>query len=154
MVKNWDLALSSRNSRLVSPTNGRNGPPRTTLRQTTAKNDGPLAGAVTDMALEIGRISAEPNSQAEVFSPVSIMGVLNMLLLAADGVTRAELYGALRVDDKTAFGMYHRRASGMLKNLQSPNPAQLDLLAWKADSCGTTDYDYGEEPYQPPAAQK
>uniref|UniRef100_A0A023ESX4 Putative serpin n=1 Tax=Aedes albopictus TaxID=7160 RepID=A0A023ESX4_AEDAL len=143
-----EFGFFRRSSQLVSP--------RASLRQTPAQNDEQLANAVVDMALAIGRISADPNSPAEVFSPVSIMGVLNMLLLAADGVTRAELYGALRVNDKTAFGMYHRRATGMLKNFQSNQPAQLDRLSWKAESCVSQDYDYeyGDDTYKAPPIEK
>lgn len=140
-----NIGFSRRNSQSIQA--------RTPFQQTPAQNDAQLANAVVDMALEIGRIAADPNSPAEVFSPVSIMGVLNMLLLAADGITRAELYGALRVNDKTAFGMYHRRATGMLKNLQSSQPAQLDKLAWKGDTCITYDYDY-DDGYQVPPIEK
>lgn len=130
--------------------------PGITLKQSPPQNDVQLANAIVDMALEIGRISADSNSPAEVFSPVSIMGVLNMLLLAADGLTRAELYGALRVNDKTAFKVYHRRATGMLRNLQSSQPAQLDKLAWKAESCVSQDYDYdyGDDKYPAPPVEK
>lgn len=148
------VEFSRRSFRQNTPTPSRSTASRTTLINTPAQPDAQLASAVVDMALEIGRISADPNSPAEVFSPVSIMGVLNILLLAADGVTRAELYGALRVNDKTAFGTYHRRAAGMLKNMQSSQPITLDKLAWKAETCISNDYDYEDDGYQPPVVDK
>lgn len=165
LAKPRGFDIRSRNGALTStnpvtndfrrtPTSSRNTVSRAPIKHAPAQNDEQLARAVVDMALQIGRISADSNSPAEVFSPVSIMGILNMLLLGADGVTRAELYGALQVNDKTQFGTYHRRASGMMKNLQSPNPAQLDLLGWKTDTCSTNDYEYEDDGYQPPAADK
>lgn len=117
-------------------------------------NDEQLSRAVVELALQIGRISADSNSPAEVFSPVSIMGVLNMLLMASNGLTRTELFGALNLNDKTGFKQYHRRAGGMMINLLSKTPKQLDLLAWKAGTCNTYDYDYEDNEPQPPTAPK
>lgn len=117
-------------------------------------NDEQLSRAVVELALQIGRISADSNSPAEVFSPVSIMGVLNMLLMGSNGLTRAELFGALKLNGKTNFKRYHQRASSMLKNLLSKTPKQLDLLAWKAATCNTYDYDYEDDEPQPPTTPK
>lgn len=113
-------------------------------------NDEQLSRAVVELALQIGRISADSNSPAEVFSPVSIMGVLNMLLMGSNGLTRAELFGALNLNDKTGFKQYHRRAGGMMKNLLSKTSKQLDQLAWKAGTCNNYEYEYeDEEPLLP-----
>lgn len=117
-------------------------------------NDEQLSRAVVELALQIGRISADSNSPAEVFSPVSIMGVLNMLLMGSNGQTRAELFGAINLNEKTGFRQYHGRAAGMMKNLQSKNPKQLDLLAWKSGTCNTYDYEYEDEEPQPPTTPK
>lgn len=118
-------------------------------------NDEQLSRAVVELALQIGRIAADSNSPAEVFSPVSIMGVLNMLLMGSKGKTRTELFGALKYNDKTAYKQYHERAAAMMKNLVSKTPKQLDLLAWKADTCNTYDYDYDYEAEpQPPTTPK
>lgn len=124
------------------------------IKNINPANDEQLARAVVELALQIGRISAEPNSPAEVFSPVSIMGVLNMLLMASKGQTRTELFGALNLNEKTAFQQYHGRAGGMMKNLLSKSPKQLDLLAWKAGTCNTYDYDYEDAEPLPPASPK
>lgn len=117
-------------------------------------NDEQLSRAVVELALQIGRISADSNSPAEVFSPVSIMGVLNMLLMASTGLTRAELFGALKLNEKTGFKRYHQRAGGMMQNLLSKTPKQSDLLAWKSGTCNTYDYDYEDNEPQPATTPK
>lgn len=117
-------------------------------------NDEQLSRAVVDLALQIGRITADSNSQAEVFSPVSIMGVLNMLLMGSNGLTRSELFGALNLNEKTGFKQYHGRAGGMMKNLLSKTPKQIELLAWKAATCNTYEYDYDDNEPLPPTTPK
>lgn len=114
------------------------------------KNDEQLARAVVDLALNIGRSLSEQSSAAEIFSPVSIMGVLNLLLLGAAGPTRTELLNALQLGDSTKISTYHRRASAMLNNLLATNPKELDKLAWKSASC--VESDYSDEEISPPSA--
>ncbi|XP_065087328.1 serine protease inhibitor 28Dc-like [Ochlerotatus camptorhynchus] len=124
------------------------------VRNIDTANDEQLSRAVVELALQIGRISADSNSPAEVFSPVSIMGVLNMLLMGSNGLTRAELFGALNLNEKTDYKQYHRRAGAMMRNLLSKTPKQLDLLGWKTNTCNTYDYDYEDNEPQPPATPK
>ncbi|XP_055633088.1 uncharacterized protein LOC129773501 [Toxorhynchites rutilus septentrionalis] len=111
----------------------------------TSQNDKQLSQAIVDMALNIGRLSAEQNSAAEISSPVSIMGVLNMLLLSADGTTRSELLGALKLSNSVKINDYHRRAAGLFANLMDDNPKELERLLWKAESCVADDYDDEDE---------
>lgn len=111
------------------------------------QNDAQLSQAVADLALSIGQNLDETYGAAEIFSPVSIMGAINMLLVAADGITRAELLGALRLGEKTKMNEYHRRAAAVQKNLLVQNPQDLGQLPWKGASCVT--YDDDEEQDDP-----
>lgn len=109
------------------------------------RNDEQLARAVVNLALSVGQNAAEDNAPAEIFSPISIMGVLNMLLLASNGLTRTELLGALKLGDKIKINEFHRRAAAMIQNLLDPNARALDRLAWKAADCILRDEDDEEE---------
>lgn len=124
------------------------------MRNINPANDEKLSRAVVELALQIGRISADSNSPAEVFSPVSIMGVLNLLIMGANGQTRAELLGALRLPEKIGFKQYHRTAAGMMTNLLSKNAKQLDQLTWKAGTCNSYDYAYEDDEPQEPITPK
>ncbi|XP_055543076.1 serine protease inhibitor 28Dc-like [Wyeomyia smithii] len=115
----------------------REGGPRNVM---LSKNDQQLARAVVDLALNIGRSFSEQTSNVEVFSPVSIMGIINLLLLGAEGLTRTELLNVLQLDRNMKPKAFHSRAAGMLNNLLSSNPLELDNLAWKAGSCGEDEY--------------
>ncbi|XP_055599130.1 serine protease inhibitor 28Dc-like [Uranotaenia lowii] len=119
---------------------------------TPPQNDETLSRAVVDLALALGREAAESNgasSAADVFSPVSIMGVLNLLLLGADGISRSELLGALKMNTRMTMPNYHRKSSAMMSNLLSKNPQSMDVLPWKAVSCIKDDYeDYDDLPAQ------
>lgn len=107
----------------------------------TSQNDNQLSQAMVDMALNIGRSTAEQNTAVEIFSPVSIMGVLNILLLSADGLTRTELLNALKLNNNVRISDYHRRAAGLIANLLDKNPKELDRLSWKTESCVADDYE-------------
>lgn len=108
-------------------------------------NDAQLSSAVADLAFAIGQHSAADLSVAsDIFSPVSIMAVLNLLLLGAEGTTYQELLGALRVGN-IPMKEYHRRAAGMTKNLLAEKPLELDQLAWKGASCVVYEYEDEEE---------
>lgn len=124
------------------------------MRTMNPANDEQLSRAVVELALQIGRISADSNSPSEVFSPVSIMGVLNMLLMGSNGLTRSELFGALNLNEKTGFKQYHQRAGAMMKNLLSKTPKQLDLLAWKSGTCNIYEYDDDDNEPLPPTTEK
>lgn len=120
------------------------------------RNDAQLSSAVADLAFAIGQQqSSDPNVAAEVFSPVSIMGVLNLLLLGADGVTYRELLGALRLPGTVSMQDYHQRAAGLSRNLLAEKPLELEQLSWKGATCMTYEYeDDEEEEYVAPAADK
>lgn len=120
------------------------------------RNDAQLSSAVADLAFAIGQQSSDPNVAADVFSPVSIMAVLNLLLLGAEGATYRELLGALRLPGNVMMSEYHRRAAGMTWNLLAEKPLELEQLTWKGQTCVTYEYedDDEEEQYEAPATDK
>lgn len=131
--------LSSRSSALTNPT-----------ALTPASNDAQLSAAVADLAFAIGQHSSDLDVSADIFSPVSIMAVLNLLLLGAEGTTYRELLGALRLGN-VPMKEYHRRAAGMTQNLLAEKSLELDQLAWKGQNCVVYEYedDTEEEGLQP-----
>lgn len=112
------------------------------------RNDAQLSSAVVDLAFVIGQQSSDPNVAADVFSPVSIMAVLNLLLLGAEGTTYRELLGALRLPGNVMMSEYHRRAAGMTRNLLAEKPLELEQLSWKGKTCVTYEYEDDEEEEQ------
>lgn len=109
------------------------------------RNDAQLSSAVADLAFAIGQQSSDPNVSADIFSPVSIMAVLNLLLLGADGATYRELLGALRLPGNVGMGEYHQRAAGITRNLLAEKPLELEQLSWKGATCVTYEYEDDEE---------
>lgn len=108
---------------------------------------------MVDLALAIGQHSTDQNAASEIFSPVSIMAVLNLLLLGAEGATYVELLGALRLGN-VPMPDFHRRAAGMTKNLLAEKPLELDQLAWKGATCTVYEYEDDEEEDVAPATSK
>lgn len=134
--------LSSRSSALSNPS-----------AVTPAKNDAQLAAAVADLAFAIGQHSTDLDVAADIFSPVSIMAVLNLLLLGAEGNTYRELLGALRLGN-VPMSEYHRRAAGMTRNLLAEKSLESDQLAWKGQNCRVYEYEDDEEEEVAPVTSK
>lgn len=134
--------LASRSSALSNPS-----------PVTPARNDAQLSASVVDLAFAIGQQSSDLGVTADIFSPASIMAVLNLLLLGAEGTTYQELLGALRLGN-VPMAEYHRRAAGMTRNLLAEKSHELDQLSWKGANCVSYEYEGSEEEEVQPVSPK
>lgn len=134
--------LAGRSSALASPS-----------AVSPAKNDAQLSAAVVDLAFAIWQHSRDLDVASDIFSPVSIMAVLNLLLLGAQGNTYRELLAALRLGT-VPMAEYHGRAAGMTRNLLAEKPLELNQLAWKGQNCVVYEYEDEEGEEVAPLASK
>ncbi|XP_049532690.1 serine protease inhibitor 28Dc-like [Anopheles darlingi] len=115
----------------------------------------PASAAVTELARVIGAIMGQ-QSNAGVFSPVSIACALSLMLIGAEGETKRELVRVLGFQQfENNLQNMHQLYSQMLNDLAK---TQFDVYPpyWRtANPCydgddeGGTDYDDGS--YEPPA---
>lgn len=99
--------------------------------------------AVTDLARRIGTVLGQ-QSNAAVFSPVSIACALSLLLLAANKNTKRELLQLLSFDEQLRNSIHHQYGR-MLKEVASSMPDAYPIPWRQTDRC--TEYD--DDEFQP-----
>ncbi|XP_055543077.1 serine protease inhibitor 28Dc-like [Wyeomyia smithii] len=94
---------------------------------------------VTDLARRIGTVLGQ-QSNAAVFSPVSIACALSLLLLAADKETKRELLQVLNFPpDKTQRNGIHHQYGKMLREVASSAPDVYPIPWRQTDRCNEYD---------------
>ncbi|XP_053672096.1 uncharacterized protein LOC128722458 [Anopheles nili] len=115
----------------------------------TPGNDPKIAQTVVDMTMRLSRTLAQQQSKTELFSPVSIVTVANLLFLGSSGATHAE-FNKLLTPASMNWKQLHQRYGSVLANLVSPNPIDARREQWRQQTC-PQDEDYEDGSSSTPA---
>ncbi|XP_053661804.1 uncharacterized protein LOC128710967 [Anopheles marshallii] len=110
-------------------------------------NDSKVSQNVVDFMMRISRTLARRNSKTEIFSPVSIITVANLLFLGSAGDTHAE-FGKVLTPSSMNWKQLHHRYGKVLANLVSAEPVDSRRDQWRRQTC-PLDEDYDDEPTTP-----
>uniref|UniRef100_A0AAG5DUG0 Serpin domain-containing protein n=1 Tax=Anopheles atroparvus TaxID=41427 RepID=A0AAG5DUG0_ANOAO len=111
------------------------------------ENDSKISHMVVEFMMRISRTLAQQNSKTELFSPVSIANVANLLFLGARGVTHQE-FGKVLTPAGMNWNNYQQRYSRVLANLLAPVPLDSKRDQWRRQTCPAND-DYEDESSTP-----
>lgn len=102
--------------------------------------------------LRVSRTLVQGPSKSELFSPLSILSVANLLFLGSQGVTHEEFNRVL-----TPTGMrwqkMHQRYGSVLKNLASPTPVDERRDQWRRQTCPYEEDDEDQRSTPAPRSQ-
>uniref|UniRef100_A0A182SFV9 Serpin domain-containing protein n=1 Tax=Anopheles maculatus TaxID=74869 RepID=A0A182SFV9_9DIPT len=87
----------------------------------TPDNDAKISQVVVDFMMRISRTLAQHQSKTELFSPLSIITVANLLFLGSGGVTHEE-FGKVLTPSSMNWKRMHQRYGSVLANLVSSEP--------------------------------
>uniref|UniRef100_A0A336K6Z7 CSON002129 protein n=1 Tax=Culicoides sonorensis TaxID=179676 RepID=A0A336K6Z7_CULSO len=96
-----------------------------------------VSKSVFDFGHDIGvsLLQSRPDNKFEIFSPVSIVAALNLVLLGAKGNTFDELLSVLKYGSNSALFQepvkIHEEFSQLLKEISNGNPRPRPQLPWK-----------------------
>ncbi|XP_055598574.1 serine protease inhibitor 28Dc-like [Uranotaenia lowii] len=93
--------------------------------------------AVTELARRIGEVLGQ-QSNAGIFSPVSIACALSLLLLGSNGATKEELSQAMGFNVQR-LNEIHRQYGHLLNNLASTSPDKYPITWRRNDRCSEDD---------------
>uniref|UniRef100_A0A182M2M1 Serpin domain-containing protein n=1 Tax=Anopheles culicifacies TaxID=139723 RepID=A0A182M2M1_9DIPT len=111
------------------------------------ENDSKISQVVTDFMMRISRTLWHRHSKTELFSPVSIITVANLLYLGSDGITHAE-FGDVLTPSSMNWKQMHQRYGKVLANLVASEPVDSRQDPWRRQTC-PQDNDYEDEPSTP-----
>uniref|UniRef100_A0A3F2YTX0 Serpin domain-containing protein n=1 Tax=Anopheles christyi TaxID=43041 RepID=A0A3F2YTX0_9DIPT len=115
----------------------------------TPDNDVKIAQVVVDFMMRISRTLAQRQSRTELFSPLSIVTVANLLFLGSSGTTHEE-FGKVLTPSTMNWKRMHQRYGNVLANLMSPEPIDARRDQWRRQTC-PRDEDYEDEQSTPAA---
>uniref|UniRef100_A0A182WH98 Serpin domain-containing protein n=1 Tax=Anopheles minimus TaxID=112268 RepID=A0A182WH98_9DIPT len=136
----------------ISTTTRRPAAPVTTGPQRTSmilapENDSKISQAVADFTMRLSRTLWHRSSKTELFSPISIISVANLLFLGSAGVTHEE-FGEVLTPSTMNWKQMHQRFGKVLANLVASEPIDSRRDPWRRQTCPNDD-DYEEEPSTP-----
>uniref|UniRef100_A0A182Q4S9 Serpin domain-containing protein n=1 Tax=Anopheles farauti TaxID=69004 RepID=A0A182Q4S9_9DIPT len=108
------------------------------------ENDPKIAQAANDFMLRVSRTLVQGPSKSELFSPLSILSVANLLFLGSQGVTHEE-FNRVLTPPGMRWQKMHQRFGMVLKNLLSPTPIDERRDQWRRQTCPSQDEDYDDE---------
>ncbi|XP_052899324.1 uncharacterized protein LOC128305766 [Anopheles moucheti] len=113
----------------------------------TPENDSKISQTVVDFMMRISRTLVQHHSKTELFSPISIITVANLLFLGSAGDTHAE-FGKVLTPSSMNWKQMHQRYGKVLANLVSAEPDDSRRDQWRRQTC-PRDEDYDDEPTTP-----
>lgn len=116
------------------------------------QNDPRVAQSVVDLMLKLSNTIMQQQSKTEIFSPLSISMVANLLFLGSKGATHTE-FNKLLTPTGMDWKQLHRNYGGVLANMMAPLPIDNRRDPWRRQTCHEED-DYEEEVGQSTVAQK
>nr|XP_049464095.1 uncharacterized protein LOC120954691 [Anopheles coluzzii] len=110
----------------------------------TPDNDAKISQLVVDFMMRISRTLPQQQSRTELFSPLSIITVANLLFLGSGGSTHEE-FGKVLTPSSMNWKRMHQRYGNVLANLMSPEPIDSRRDQWRRQTCPRDDdYEDGE----------
>uniref|UniRef100_A0A182NF75 Serpin domain-containing protein n=1 Tax=Anopheles dirus TaxID=7168 RepID=A0A182NF75_9DIPT len=111
-------------------------------------NDPRIAQTAVDFMLRVSRTLVQGPSRSELFSPLSILSVANLLFLGSQGVTHDE-FNSVLVPPGMHWNKMHQRYGSVLRNLVSPTPVDERRDQWRRQTCPYDEADDDERPSTP-----
>lgn len=94
--------------------------------------------------MRISRTLPQQQSRTELFSPLSIITVANLLFLGSGGSTHEE-FGKVLTPSSMNWKRMHQRYGNVLANLMSSEPIDSRRDQWRRQTCPRDDdYEDGE----------
>uniref|UniRef100_A0A182PAL3 Serpin domain-containing protein n=1 Tax=Anopheles epiroticus TaxID=199890 RepID=A0A182PAL3_9DIPT len=114
------------------------------------ENDAKISQVAVDFMMRISRTLAQHQSRSELFSPLSIITVANLLFLGSAGSTHEE-FGKVLTPSSMNWKRMHQRYGSVLANLMSPEPIDSRRDQWRRQTCPHDEDD--EDGQSTPAAK-
>uniref|UniRef100_A0A2M3Z502 Putative serine proteinase inhibitor n=1 Tax=Anopheles braziliensis TaxID=58242 RepID=A0A2M3Z502_9DIPT len=115
------------------------------------QNDPRVAQSVVDLMLRLSNTIMQQQSKTELFSPLSISIVANLLFLGSKGATHSE-FNKLLTPAGMDWKQLHRSYGGLLANMMASTPIDNRRDPWRRQTCHEED-DYENDAGQSIVAQ-